>query len=114
LNEILANLSCCRLNHSLDGAQVRKAFTADVGNHLVVADYGQLELRLLAHMTNCKSMLDAFKLGGDFHSRTALGMYDHIKTAIDKGVHCIPHYTASSSLPPRPPTWGSGAGRPPQ
>lgn len=68
--------------------QVRKAFTADLskGHHLVVADYGQLELRLLAHMTDCKSMLQAFKAGGDFHSRTALGMYDHIKEAIAKGV----------------------------
>ncbi len=32
-------------------------------------------------MANCKSMLEAFKLGGDFHSRTALGMYSHIKEA---------------------------------
>ena len=61
--------------------QIRKAFTANVaeGKTLIVADYGQLELRLLAHMANCKSMLEAFKLGGDFHSRTALGMYDYIK-----------------------------------
>lgn len=68
--------------------QVRQAFTADVaaGNTLVVADYGQLELRLLAHMTNCTSMLRAFQAGGDFHSRTALGMYDHIKEAIDRGL----------------------------
>ena len=65
--------------------QVRKAFTAEPGNTLVVADYGQLELRLLAHMANCDSMLQAFRLGGDFHSRTALGMYDHIKAAIDRG-----------------------------
>ncbi len=67
--------------------QVRQAFTADVGagNTLVVADYGQLELRLLAHMANCESMLRAFELGGDFHSRTALGMYDHIKAAVAGG-----------------------------
>ncbi len=70
-------------------AQVRKAFTADVdrGHTLVVADYGQLELRLLAHMANCKSMLEAFRLGGDFHSRTALNMYEHIKAAVDAGAH---------------------------
>lgn len=67
--------------------QVRKAFTADTskGHTLVVADYGQLELRILAHLADCKSMQTAFKLGGDFHSRTALGMYDHIKEAIAKG-----------------------------
>lgn len=51
----------------------------------MVADYGQLELRLLAHVTNCKSMIEAFKSGGDFHSRTALGMYDYIKKDIEAG-----------------------------
>lgn len=64
---------------------IRKAFTAAPGNILVVADYGQLELRLLAHMADCKSMQEAFEAGGDFHSRTALGMYANIKEAIEKG-----------------------------
>jgi DNA polymerase I-like protein with 3'-5' exonuclease and polymerase domains len=50
-----------------------------------VADYGQLELRLLAHVTACKSMLDAFKSGGDFHSRTAIGMYPEIQQAVKEG-----------------------------
>jgi DNA polymerase-1 len=60
---------------------------ASPGNKLVVADYGQLELRVLAHMTNCKAMIEAFNLGGDFHSRTAMvspflknkSMYPEIK-----------------------------------
>jgi DNA polymerase-1 len=64
---------------------VRKAFMASPGNKLIVADYGQLELRLLAHMTRCKSMLEAFKAGGDFHSRTAMGMYPHVAEAVQKG-----------------------------
>ncbi|KAK2080515.1 hypothetical protein QBZ16_000368 [Prototheca wickerhamii] len=66
---------------------VRRAFTADVaaGHTLVVADYGQLELRLLAHMARCASMIAAFEAGGDFHSRTALGMYDHVRAAVDSG-----------------------------
>lgn len=70
-----------------DRYRVRQAFTAnrEKGNALIVADYGQLELRILAHMANCSSMIEAFELGGDFHSRTALGMYDHIKRAIDQG-----------------------------
>ena len=70
--------------------QVRKAFKAEAGRTLVVADYGQLELRLLAHMAGCQSMLEAFRLGGDFHSRTALGMYDHIQVAIDQGAPPVP------------------------
>jgi DNA polymerase-1 len=48
---------------------VRKAFCAEPAKTLIVADYGQLELRLLAHMANCRSMIEAFELGGDFHSR---------------------------------------------
>ncbi|KAK5576407.1 hypothetical protein RB653_007550 [Dictyostelium firmibasis] len=68
-----------------DRYKIRKAFTCEPGNVLIVADYGQLELRLLAHITNCKSMITAFQVGGDFHSRTAMGMYPHVKEAIDKG-----------------------------
>ena len=67
--------------------QVRKAFHSDksVGNTLIVADYGQLELRILAHMAACQSMIRAFVLGGDFHSRTAFGMYDYIQESVRKG-----------------------------
>ena len=58
---------------------------AEKGNKLIVADYGQLELRVLAHLTNCKAMIEAFESGGDFHSRTAIGMYDYIKRDIEEG-----------------------------
>uniref|UniRef100_A0A6B2KXQ9 WWE domain-containing protein n=1 Tax=Arcella intermedia TaxID=1963864 RepID=A0A6B2KXQ9_9EUKA len=68
-----------------DTYKIRKAYTCEKGNTLIVADYGQLELRLLAHVSNCKSMIDAFKSGGDFHSRTALGMYPAIQEAINSG-----------------------------
>ena len=68
-----------------DQYKIRDAFTCEPGNMLIVADYGQLELRLMAHMTNCKSMIDAFKSGGCFHSRTAVGMYPHVQAAVDSG-----------------------------
>ncbi|KAE8654238.1 DNA polymerase I A [Hibiscus syriacus] len=68
-----------------DRYKIRQAFVAAPGNSLVVADYGQLELRILAHLASCKSMLDAFKAGGDFHSRTAMNMYSHILEAVEKG-----------------------------
>ena len=64
---------------------IRKAFCAEPGNALVVADYGQLELRLLAHIAGCKSMIDAFASGGDFHTRTAIGMFPYIREAIESG-----------------------------
>ncbi|TXG67766.1 hypothetical protein EZV62_009041 [Acer yangbiense] len=66
-----------------DRYKIRQAFIAAPGNSLVVADYGQLELRILAHLADCKSMLDAFKAGGDFHSRTAMNMYPHIREAVE-------------------------------
>jgi len=64
---------------------VRKAFVAGPANKLVVADYGQLELRVVAHLANCKAMLDALNAGGDFHSRTAVQMYDEIRQAVERG-----------------------------
>ncbi|KAF9587798.1 hypothetical protein IFM89_005673 [Coptis chinensis] len=67
-----------------DRYKIRQAFIAGSGNSLIVADYGQLELRILAHLANCKSMKDAFKAGGDFHSRTAMNMYSHIREAVEK------------------------------
>ncbi|KAG8046620.1 hypothetical protein GUJ93_ZPchr0008g11438 [Zizania palustris] len=67
-----------------DRYKIRQAFVAAPGNSLIVADYGQLELRILAHLTNCKSMLEAFKAGGDFHSRTAMNMYQHIRDAVEE------------------------------
>ncbi|CAN8067452.1 unnamed protein product [Agarophyton chilense] len=71
-----------------DRYKIRKAFVPENGKSLIVADYGQLELRLLAHITNCKSMIEAFEAGGDFHSRTAVTMFDHVKTAVSRG-ECI-------------------------
>ena len=68
-----------------DKYKIRKAFVAEKNNKLIVADYGQLELRVLAHMTDCKGMIEAFKLGGDFHSRTAL-----VSRAI-LNIQCIGH-----------------------
>ncbi|CAM6128411.1 unnamed protein product [Calypogeia fissa] len=68
-----------------DRYKIRQAFVASPGKSLIVADYGQLELRILAHLTNCQSMLKAFSDGGDFHSRTALNMYSHVRHAVDNG-----------------------------
>lgn len=80
---------------------VRKAFEAEKGNKLIVADYGQLELRILAHMTGCKEMVDAFQSGGDFHSRTAVSMYNKIKEDIEKG-GCLLEWDSHKGKPPSP------------
>ena len=84
-----------------DKYQIRKAFQASPGNNLIVADYGQLELRLLASMTDCTSMIEAFSAGGDFHSRTALGMFDYIQKKVEDG-ECLLEWDYSKGAPPKP------------
>jgi len=53
------------------GREIRKAFVASPGNVLVGADYSQIELRLLAHISGDAEMQDNFTGGGDIHARTA-------------------------------------------
>jgi len=65
--------------------KTRVAFEAEPDNKLIIADYGQLELRILAIITNCQSMIEAFKQGGDFHSRTAANMFSNIKNELAQG-----------------------------
>jgi DNA polymerase-1 len=53
------------------GRRIRRSFVAEKGNKIISADYSQLELRLLAHITQDPVMLEAFQNGEDIHERTA-------------------------------------------
>jgi DNA polymerase-1 len=53
------------------GREIRAAFVPRAGWKLMVADYSQIELRLLAHMSEDALLLDAFRNGEDIHTRTA-------------------------------------------
>ena len=57
------------------GQRIRRAFHADTGQCLVSADYSQVELRVLAHVTGEQELIDAFQRGEDIHRRTAAEVY---------------------------------------
>ncbi|MGZ7081223.1 MAG: DNA polymerase, partial [Thermoanaerobaculia bacterium] len=53
------------------GRTIRKAFVADQGSVLISADYSQVELRILAHMSQDESLIETFRRGADIHRATA-------------------------------------------
>lgn len=58
-----------------EGREIRKAFVPSAGNVLVGADYSQIELRLLAHISGDESFIAAFNSGEDIHARTAAEVF---------------------------------------
>ena len=57
------------------GREIRRAFIADPGHVLISADYSQIELRVLAHLSKDEALIDAFRRGEDIHDRTALKVF---------------------------------------
>ena len=57
------------------GREIRRAFVARPGWVLVDADYSQIELRILAHLSGDEGMTEAFRSGQDIHTRTAAEVY---------------------------------------
>ncbi len=58
------------------GARIRDAFTASPGRTLIIADYSQIELRILAHMSHEPALIESFTTGEDVHTRTASEVFD--------------------------------------
>jgi DNA polymerase-1 len=58
------------------GREIRKAFVAEEGFKLMSADYSQVELRVIAHISEDKAMIEAFKNDEDIHARTAKEVFD--------------------------------------
>lgn len=58
------------------GQEFRRSFVADNGFQLISFDYSQLELRVVAHISNDEKMTEAFKRGEDIHTRTAAEIFE--------------------------------------
>lgn len=58
-----------------EGRRVRQAFVPREGNKIVAADYSQIELRIMAHLSGDKGLLDAFAQGKDIHKATAAEVF---------------------------------------
>jgi DNA polymerase-1 len=54
-----------------EGRRIREAFVAEAGHLLLSADYSQIELRVLAHLSGDPTLIDTFRRGEDVHDRTA-------------------------------------------
>jgi DNA polymerase-1 len=59
-----------------EGRRIREAFIAAPGTVLIAADYSQIELRVLAHLSGDAALVDAFQRGQDIHTRTAAEVFD--------------------------------------
>lgn len=57
------------------GRQIRRAFIADYGNIFISADYSQIDLRALAHISEDKTLINAFNNGKDIHTATAMEIF---------------------------------------
>lgn len=88
LSSVDPNLQNIPTSSSEDKYRLRSAFVPREGHIFIVADYEQLEMRLLAHMSGDRNMIDVINRGWDIHSGTASLMfsrtYEEIQAAIKK------------------------------
>ncbi len=66
-----------------EGRRIREAFIAPPGSHIVSADYSQIELRIMAHISRDASLLKAFEAGEDIHRATAAEIFGAEPAAVD-------------------------------
>ncbi len=65
-----------------EGRRIRAAFVPDPGYCLIAADYSQIELRIMAHLSGDAALLDAFASGADIHASTAAELFGIAPAAV--------------------------------
>jgi DNA polymerase-1 len=75
------------------GREIRAAFVAPVGHQMVSADYSQIELRVLAHLSQDPLLLEAFQTSEDIHTRTAMEIFE-----LDAGSVTREHRTKAKAV----------------
>eukprot|EP00928_Gymnodinium_smaydae_P040544 TRINITY_DN2748_c0_g1_i1.p1 TRINITY_DN2748_c0_g1~~TRINITY_DN2748_c0_g1_i1.p1 ORF type:complete len:970 (-),score=221.52 TRINITY_DN2748_c0_g1_i1:1608-4475(-) len=65
--------------------RLRDAFRAPPGKVFIAADYSQLEMRVLAHMSGSRMMAQKLARGGDYHSEVCVEMFQHVADAVASG-----------------------------
>ena len=58
------------------GRRIRQAFIPEAGRHFLAADYSQIELRILTHVSGEEALLESFRRGEDIHARTACEVFN--------------------------------------
>lgn len=71
------------------GRMIRKAFIPSKDCLILSADYSQIELRILAHMSNVQALIDAFKQDLDIHTKTAMDIFHVEKSELTKNMRRI-------------------------
>ncbi len=72
-----------------EGKKIREAFIPEDGFLLLSADYSQIELRVLAHLSGDEKLIDAFKKGEDIHTRTSLEVFGDVSPELRRKAKTI-------------------------
>lgn len=80
------------------GREIRAGFIASDGHVICDRDWSQIELRLLAHLSGDKVMMEVYAADGDIHNRTACGAFGLTEDQLDPVIHRVPSKNTNFSV----------------